>query len=261
MSYLRFVLVSHLRSGTHMLRTSLESHPAIVCQSEVFNSDDRQLPYPLERPAQDILDEYVYRPKPPSVQCVGFVLQAYHPRGLSLVPEIRQNPGWDDVWTLLAGMPDLRVIHLKRLNLLRRHLSHVNAHESGIWHDWDSESVRLVTHLADPPAVGRRPADRPAVTLNPGRLTADFQDVVWSRRRADLTLGHHPILEVIYERLCDGYDAECRRVQEFLGVSPVRPLRPAVFKLEERPLAEAIANYHELKHHFARTPWGDFFDE
>ena len=125
MAYSRFVLVSHPRSGTHMLRTALESHPAIRCQSELFNTDNRQLPYPFSMPTREVLDGWAFHDYPPSIQCVGFVLHAYHPLGLSLVPEIRQNPDWGDVWTILGSMPDLRVIRLVRRNLLQRHLSHL----------------------------------------------------------------------------------------------------------------------------------------
>ena len=264
MGYQRFVIVSHLRSGTHMLRTSLESHPAIICQSEVFNSDNRRLPYSLTTPAREILDAWVYRPLPIDVQAAGFVLQAYHPWGLALVPEIRQNPEWGDLWTILAAMPDLRVIHLKRRNLLRRHLSHVTARASGGWHAWDRVAVHRVTHLGSPPPpdqIGRRPALGDPVSLDPGILEADFRDVARAHRFADHTLGHQPKIDVIYEELCHDYELTCNRLQEFLGAVPVIPLAPAVGKLEQRSLAEAIANYPELKHHFAGTEWAGFFDE
>ena len=55
MSARPFVLVSYLRSGTHLLRTALESHPEIVCRAEPFNSDDRRLPYPLETPTAEVV--------------------------------------------------------------------------------------------------------------------------------------------------------------------------------------------------------------
>lgn len=263
MKYQRFVLVSHLRSGTHMLRSSLESHPAIVCQSEVFNSDNRDLPYPLSTPAREILDRWVYGDLPATTRCAGFVIHSYQPWGLCLVPQLRQNPKWASVWTILAEMDDLKVLHLKRANLLRRHLSHIMARRTAIWHCWDGARVAEVTHLGNPPPqsqIDSRPTNPPQVTLDPKRLEEDFLDVERARRFADQTLTAHPILDVSYEELCRDYQGVCRGVQHFLGVAPLA-LQPALEKLERRSLAQAIRNYQELKDRFSNTRWAAFFDE
>ena len=264
MRYRRFVLVSHLRSGTHLLRSSLESHPAIVCQSELFNSDDPNLPYPLSTPTREILDRWAYRDHSSEIQCAGFTLHAYHPHGLSLVPEIRQNPNWADIWDMLASMPGLLVIHLRRANLLRRHLSHVMARSSGIWHSWDSETVDKITHLHGRPPDGQIDSQRvaqTALTIDPRVLERDFVEVDQAHRVAEERLKAHPTLRVRYEELCSDYDRVSRDVQEFLRVSPILALRATVSKLEHRPLRDSISNYDELKGHFQRTPWEVFFDE
>lgn len=246
-----------------MLRTSLESHPAIVCNSELFNSDNRNLPYPLSTSTREILDQWVYHEYPPETRCVGFVLQSYHPWGLSLVPEIRQNPNWADVWTLIAEMQDLKVLHLKRTNLLRRHVSHVLARTTSVWHAWDHDRVSRVSHLGETPAADKRTrqqAGRPQVTLDAARLEADFLDVERARRFAEEQLAGREIMEVNYEEFCSSYEVVCAAVLRFLEVSTL-PLRPAVAKLEHRPLAETVSNYRELKDHFAGTRWETFFEE
>jgi hypothetical protein len=99
------------------------------------------------------------------------------------------------------------------------------------------------------------------VALDPEQLEADFLDVVRARARAAEALAGQPTFELTYEDLCRSYDDRCRAVQEFLGVSPILPLRPAMEKLPERPLAEAIANYDALRRRFAATPWAEFFDD
>ena len=247
-----------------MLRSSLESHPAIVCQSELFNSDDPKLPYPLSTPTYEVLDRWAYKDYPPEIQCAGFTLHAYHPHGLSLVPEIRQNPNWAEVWDLLAGMPGLLVIHLKRGNLLRRHLSHVMARSSGVWHSWDSAAVDKISHLQGRPPKRQIDSHRgaqPAVTIDPQVLERDFIEVEQAHRLADERLNFHPTLRVRYEELCSDYNRVSREVQEFLRVSPVLALRAAVSKLEHRPLRDSISNYGELKKYFEDTRWEAFFDE
>lgn len=260
MDYRRFVIVSHLRSGTHLLRTSLESHPAIVCQTEVFNSDDRALPYPLSTPTAEILDQWVYRNFPPEIRCVGFVLQDYHPWGLKVVPGIRENPLWADVWPRLVAMKDLRVIHLRRDNLLRRHLSHVMARQTGNWHAWDRDRVDKVSHLTPPPRADSQVLGRPAVTLDPARLALDFEEIEHLHRTVVERFQHHPFCSISYEALILDFHGVCRQVLEFLGVSDIS-LTAAVAKLEQRSIFESIVNYHALKRQFSGTRWERFFDE
>lgn len=260
MSYRRFVIVSHLRSGTHLLRTSLESHPAIVCQTEVFNSDNPNLPYSLATPTSRILGDWVFRNFSAEVECVGFVLQAYHPWGLKAFPGIRVNPHWDDVWSRLAAMKDLRVIHLRRDNMLRRHLSHVMARKTGNWHAWDLGAVDKVTHLGAPPPVDVPPSRRDPVCLDPERLVLDFEETEHLHRVVAERFQHHPVCSLSYEALCRDFHSVCARVQAFLGVRPIR-MTAAVSKLEQRSLAESIVNYDVLKRRFSATRWRQFFDD
>ena len=263
MSARPFVLVSYLRSGTHLLRTALESHPQIACQSELFNSDDRRLPYPLETPTAEVLERWAFaRPLPPGTLCSGFALHAYHPHALRAFPGIRANPHWQDVWPRLAAMPDLRVVHLRRRDLLARHLSHLLARATGFWHAWEAGAAGRVSHLHPPPPdeVGRRRGPTPPVEVDPDRLELDFEEVTGWRRAADRSLRGRPILHVEYEELCAGFGPVTRRVQRFLGVEPLE-LRPAVARLEERSPEQAIANFAELRRRFAGGPWAGFFAE
>jgi hypothetical protein len=258
-----FVLVSYLRSGTHLLRTALESHPEIACQSELFNSDDRRLPYPLATPTAEVLERWAFaRPLPSETRRAGFVLHAYHPHALRAFPGIRPNPAWADVWQRLAAMDDLLVVHLLRHDLLARHLSHLLARATGYWHAWEAGAADRVSHLHAPPAeqVGQV-RERPApVVVDPDRLELDFEEVTEWRRAADRALAGRPILHVGYEDLRADFAAVTDRVQRFLGVEPV-PLRPAVARIEHRPPAEAIANYAELRARFAGGPWAELFPD
>jgi hypothetical protein len=260
MRYSKFVIVSHLRSGTHLLRTALESHPAIVCQTEVFNSDNPNLPYPLSTPTSRILGDWVFRNFSPEVERVGFVLQVYHPWGLKAFPGIRANPVWGDVWSQLAAMPDLRVIHLRRDNLLRRHLSHVMARKTGNWHAWVPDTVDKVTHLGAVPRVGATRSHPGPVRLDHERLVVDFEETEQLHRLAAERFSYHPVYSLSYEALCRDFHGVCDRVQTFLGVHPIR-MTAAVTKLEQRSLAESIVNYDALKRRFSGSRWQAFFDD
>lgn len=260
MSYTRFVIISHLRCGTHMLRTMLESHREIVCQSEVFNSDSRNLPYPLTTPTREVLNRWVYRPLPAKTRCVGFVLQAYHPFGLRAFPGIRENPLWGDIWALLEGMPGLRVIHLRRENLLRRHLSHVLARKTGSWHDWDRERVWNVSHMEQPSIGDLNRLSRPSVRLDPKTLQLDFEDIEQLHRRVTHRFRDAAYFPLRYEDLCADPGRVGGDLLRFLGAK-ARPLCPAVEKIEQRPLDVSIENYEELRGTFTGTRWQSFFED
>lgn len=260
--YQRFVIVSYLRSGTHMLRTALESHPRVFCQTEVFNPDNPLLPYPLQTPVEVVLREHVFKDHAPPVTHAGFVLHAYHPYALEAFPGLRSNPAWGEVWPRLDALNDLRVLHLKRRNLLRRHVSHLVARRSRFWHSWRADGVTRVTHLDAPPhpdSVGWAPEERPVVHVDPQQLERDFVEVERWRRTADAALASRPRLDVVYEDLCADFARVSAGVLDFLGLPRV-PLRPAVTRLEARPLREAVANHDALKAHFAATRYAEFFD-
>lgn len=260
MQFTRFVIISHLRSGTHLLRTLLESHPEIVCQTEVFNSDNPNLPYPLSTPVDTILTDWVFKDFPTQIKCAGFVLQAYHPGGLKAFPGIRENPEWSEVWARLQQMPDLKVIHLRRKNGLRRHLSHTMARQTGTWHHWDPTKVNQVSHIEKPILKADADDPRPQVRLQPERLRLDFDEVDQLHQRVNTLFGNGQYFSLTYEDLAAEPDRCGAELLGFLGVSP-RELKAAVKKLENRSLNSSIENFESLKQEFAGTPWQGFFEE
>ncbi|MGD2114074.1 MAG: hypothetical protein PVG07_03415 [Acidobacteriota bacterium] len=264
MTYQPFLLLSHLRSGTHFLRTSLESHPRVVCQTELFNSNARTLPYPFTTPTAEILERHGFPERPDGVRASGFVLHSYHPGTLRAFPHIRPNPRWEDVWDLLAAMDGLRVVRLVRRNLLRRHLSQLLADRTRQWHDWRSDRMEGVSHLGVRPPAEQVDAPRPPpepIEIDLDRMVLDFEEVEELRRRAARRLGHHPTLEVAYEDLCRDLPGRVAGILEHLGVDPGehRP-EPAVNRLERRPLVDAVSNHDALRDRLAGTRWADFLD-
>ncbi len=261
--YRPFVLVSHLRSGTHMLRTALDSHPQIRCQAEPFNANSPNLPYPRDTSTQEILNGWVFPTQPEEIETVGFVLHSYHPGGLRAFPELRSNPGWDDVWTVLAGMPELRVIRLARHNLLRRHVSQVVARQSGYWHAWRGDRVAETLHLEGlPPShtIDTERAAQPPVVLDIDRLIADFEQVEMLAARVDSLFGRHPTHSIIYEEMCADTAGTFKGAQAFLGV-PVVEVEPSTRKLPGRPLTESIANFDAVAAKLRATRWAYVLDD
>lgn len=261
MSYQSFVVISYLRSGTHLLRTALESHPEIVCQTEVFNSDNPNIPYPLSMPTQEVLDKWVNCNIDSKVDHVGFVLQAYHPYALTAFPGIRPNPHWNDIWTILQANLDLKVIHLRRDNLLRRHLSHMQARASGQWHNWDSKQLEHISLLEALPQkhIDQYQQPKQPLTLDAKMMEQDFEEVEKWHELAEKKFQKHSNITLKYEDLQHDFAGQCQRVLTFLGASS-RPLFSGVRKLESRTLDKSIANYPSLKQSFSKSKWCDLFD-
>ena len=257
-----FVIISYLRSGTHLLRTSLESHPSIICQTEVFNSDNPNLPYPLSMPTQQVLDQWVYNKITAKIKHVGFVLQAYHPHSLRTFPGIRANKNWENIWSILANTPNLKVIHLKRKNLLKRHLSHLKARASGQWHNWNALQLGKVSLLERPAQshIDQYQKSTHSIIIDANLLKQDFLEVEYWHKKAEEFFKQHQCLAITYEDIAHDLSNQSLKVLNFLGASSLN-LNSAVRKLEKRSLIESIANYYELKEVFTNTRWHAFFEE
>lgn len=223
-SYRRFLILSSPRSGTHLLRSALAQHPAIVALTEMFNPDwTRGAPFNQDTPDEVILREHIFRDYPPGVRAVGFAL---HRSGARF-------GNWPGLWARLESDSDLRVISLSRLNLLRRYLS------------WRTM---------------REPKSHPP---EPKRMTAEELREEFLRQETlvaafDQRFASHPLLRVNYEELDQHPDATLARAQQFLGVEPL-PLAPTTARNPLRPLSERIAGFDELAAQFAGSRWEWFF--
>ena len=114
-SYRRFMILSSPRSGTHMLRTSLDAHENVVCMTEMFNPDYTLDKYEFteDTPEREILDQFIFQDYDHEILAVGFCLHRL----------AAKFGNWPDLWSILEEDTDLYVISLSRENLLRRYWS------------------------------------------------------------------------------------------------------------------------------------------
>lgn len=243
--YTRFIILGRSRSGSNFLRGLLNAHPQIVAFGEIFQTPDEiawgltgygQSRYLRTLHREDpvrFLESQVYRRFPRSVAAVGFKIFYYH----------AQHDGWRPVWRYLAEQKDLKVIHIRRENILRTHLSRKRAMLTDTWVNVTGE-----------------PMTQPPVTLDYRECLEDFVTTRAWELRYDELFADHPKITVRYEDLDTDYAGEMARVQEFLGVSP-QPVRPETYKQSNQPLSQAIANYAELRARFQGTEWESFFEE
>lgn len=224
--YNRFMILSSPRCGSHMLRTSLDCHPQIECHTEVFNPDFTVFaPYDRATPAVKILDNHIFGTRPSEIQSVGFIL---HRSGANF-------GGWQDLWPRLEKDDALRIVSLRRENLLRRYLSYLT--------------------MKEPRERKLHPR-----TLDPVELEAEFEARHSEITSFDERFAGHPLLVVTYEQLCHDHANTLEAVQHFLSV-PVTDLAPDTNRNPRLDLRSAISNYDALRAHFEHTPWAGFFDD
>lgn len=243
--YASFVVVGRSRVGSNLLRSLLNAHPQIVAFGEVFrdvneldwdhtgyfqSSSVRDL---LQREPVRFLEARLFGRYPRNVRAVGFKLFYYHAR----------DGAQAGVWPWILEHRDIRVIHLKRGNLLETHVSRKRAALTGQWVNTSGRQDEAV-----------------ALTLDYDEVLADFRQTRAWEVECDQAFAGHPLLQVTYEQLASDYQAEARRLEAFLGVEP-HAVQPSTFRQSTQSLSDTVSNYHELKARFAGTPWTGFFTE
>jgi len=243
--YTKFIVLGRSRTGSNFLRGLLSSHGQIIVFGEIFKNNQSiewgTDGYPqkgkdlklMQSDPPRFLDEIVFKKFPLEITAVGFKLFYYHAQMDDLKP----------IWPYLQSRKDIRIIHLKRRNILKTHVSRERAARTDKWAD----------------VTGSSEAEQ-MLTLDYDRLLQDFVQTRSWEEEYDRFFADHPKIEVVYETLTRDNAPEMRRIQEFLGVE-CRDLTPETFKQSKRPLSKSISNYFELKERFDGSPWEEFFEE
>jgi len=183
----------------------------------------------------EFLNEVIFRPNYQDyVKGVGFKL---HPQ------QLLKYSKWKSIWPELAGLKNLKIINLRRENLLRSYVSGEIAKKTGVY---------LIAHQDKREMV--------KIQINSGKwhkyMTAREQEQIDFKRR----FNHHAIYNMTYERLIDNRTEELEKVQKFLNL-PEHDLSARLVKQNPYPLNEIITNFDELKREHANTEWSHFFTE
>lgn len=243
--YERFIILGRSRSGSNFLRGLLNSHSQLVALGEIFqNQMEIGWAYPgyfqtrrdfslfLNDPVK-FLDTKVYKRFPRHIRGVGFKIFYYH----------AQTENWKPVWDYLRAQKSIKVIHIKRRNILRTHLSRKLASLESNWVN----------------TIGSQ-EDHRSLRLDYQECLDDFIQTRGWERDFDQAFADHPITEIIYEDLAEDYMGEMERLQQFLGVN-FEQVKPQTFKQSGQLLSQAISNYDDLKARFLGTPWESFFED
>jgi LPS sulfotransferase NodH len=243
----RFLIVAAERTGTNLLRSLLDTHPDIAAGGELFNPrlvKNGIVDWPIEL-ADRLADLNEMRRMAPvefverlfnltyerGYRAVGFKLLYGHGRHIAAVIDH------------LVGDKGIRVIHLRRCNLLRRTLSIERARATGIW--WVRSEETL-------PAV-------PRLRLDLMYCLSRFANTEANQARYADLFKEHSVLDLFYEDMETDLENTATRAIEFLGLKRATEIRIRSQKTGIAPLRDAIENYDDLKRQLQR--WLAFFEE
>lgn len=234
----KFVVVGTQRTGTTLVTTSLNSHPAIHCAGELFK---------MRRPhgSVDVLDsgyrayidtalhlrvaDFFFRGRlvpafldrffeQPGFKAVGFKLMNNHtyPREFaSLIPYLIRR--------------HISVIHMVRDNVLKTHLSRLAAQRRRVFH------------------ATKKPTDLPKLNVSTVDLELKLSRIeAQGTRLKQLFQGNVPYVAVTYEGYIADSEKEVQRLLSFLGV-PSAPLRSPLVKVSPEDLSQIVENLDDVR--------------
>lgn len=219
--YDKFVVITRARTGSNFLVSSLNSHPNILANRELFRV--------LNGKSCAQVWEKTFSNKPKNINVVGFKIFYYHP----LDSEDRS------VWDRLAADKKIKLIHLKRENLLRTVLSGKIALKTNVWY---KKTFGTKVKLADK-----------KLSLNPDECIQEFKKIKEWESNIDNIFSEHSKLEISYEKMVTDPDT-LSEVLDFLGVEQ-KPLKTSHKKQNKEPLSQLIENYDEFSNKLSKTEW------
>ena len=232
--YTKFIVLTKPRTGSNLLVNSLQTHPGMKVFGELFRggADDATKQVILAS-ADDYFRNHVFKRYGKGIKAVGFKMFYHHP--------VYDHTG--QVWKYLLKCEGLRVIHLRRANLLRTLVSMKIAKKTDVWKNTGEQNG----------LVDKR------IELDMQECLDSFHQTRQWEKETQAKFVNNPVLELTYEDLTSDYYTQMLRVQEFLEVEPVE-LQPLTNRQNPETLEKLIINYEDLKKQFAGSEWEVFFE-
>ena len=243
--YNKFIVLGHPRSGSSMLISTLRKHPQIVSFGEIFHPRSVFLNFNPNRNTISLNRILALRNKYPVEFLDRFIFTSYKNDlkaiGFKLFPEHIENIRFNSIWNWLESNKDVKIILLKRQNLLASYASFLLAIKDNKWNIKDELDRTKSTVNIDPENLSKYISKRKS-----------YDDKIKRNIR------YHKILEINYEEMSKNSVYTMRMVQDFLETE-ILNLKVRLVKQEIRALPEVIENFEELKASFSGTKYENFF--
>ncbi|MBU1912577.1 MAG: sulfotransferase [Candidatus Omnitrophica bacterium] len=245
LDYQKFIILASPRTGSSYLVSLLGSHTQTICYGEIIISlksfssyypgyDSERFTAFRDKYPIKFMEKLIFRKYPSNIAAVGFKI---------FYQQARQGR-LKKVWPYLKNLPDLKIIHLKRKNLLKSYLSYRLTKITNVWQIHDASQVTKDIKIQ----------------LGYNDCLDYFLRMQKWIDQCNILFKDSRVLEVFYEDLDKDCSKETNRIQKFLNLE-TETLRSSLKKLNIHPLTETISNYWELKEKFKNTYWVNFFEE
>ncbi len=229
--YKKVVIIGRQRTGSSLLVWLLGSHPHIDLEGEAFRL--------LKGSSCREVWNRNFGKKLPWIKYTGFKIFYYHP----------EDSDDKEVWKMIEGDKDIRLIHIKRHNLLRTHVSKLIAEKTGAWNSRQEENT-----------FG--PEDK-RVEVDIAQCLQVFRDTKkWEDDFGIKRFPAHPYLELTYEQLTNDTQSQMNYVMDFLGLKRINvKLKSRLNRQNPERIQDLVSNFAELEKHLKLSEYAYLVDE
>ncbi|NWH03705.1 sulfotransferase family protein [Desulfobacter latus] len=243
----KFVVAGIQRTGTTLIRTTLDKHSQCRCFGETFlfkkgrggklegsyrrfinqNKYRRLLAHYLSR--KKLVDEYLssFFDKYQEYEAVGFKVMG---------TQVKQFPSIISY----CQEKNIKVIFVIRENYLRTYLSRLSLQQNRIPHSNKKIAVKKV---------------KVPVRSLIAKLKKIQKESLWPER----AFSGNPIIKVTYEDFVSNKTKELERIFNFLSVEPQAEIESDLVKVNPNNLQDYVVNYEEVKNRLNGTEFECFF--
>ena len=212
--YQKMVILGRQRTGSSLLVWLLRSNARIEIPGEVFRL--------LKGSSCREVWNKTFGRHLPWVRYVGFKIFYYH-------PEDSQD---SEVWYLIRKDPTIKIIHIKRRNLLRTYISKLIAQKTGAWNSRQEGS----------------PLDmkEKRVTVDVQHCITELRDTIsWEETYGKKMFPEHAYMELSFEELTGNLQSTIDSVMGFLGLKTMK-VKSKLKRQNPEKLEDLVDNYEEL---------------
>ena len=226
----RAVILTTQRTGSSSLVECLASHPDIECAREILEGQPDDLSHVYRGPFRRVAK--LYRILRTGAWLPTQRIESYFAGGTAKVRMFKvmynqlERPF---ALRYLLEHDDVRIIHLRRRNLLKVHVS-----------------ALLMPMRRELQASA--PVEPIRIHVDPARAVASMRKAKARYELYEKIFERHPRIAVAYESLFNGQELQPetgRKICQFLGVEP-RPMRSTLVKVNPESLRDIVTNYDEL---------------
>lgn len=250
----KFVILTLPRTGSTLLSKSLNRHPEIFCDDEIFHFSfkdyfsknqfrflkipflPKKINYVINYPAtffrlKKFLDEYYTNKPDENFKTRGFKLMYYQTFYVpGLINYFKKN--------------DVKIILLLRENIFHNALSDLRARATGIYH-YKNENEEMVSGL-------------PKLNVDISALKNKMDHIIYQNNKLERIVKNMNHIKMRYEDFTD-WNNTMNSIFAFLNVS-TQQLSAGAKKLNPDKTEDMIANFNEVKNWLQQNNYAEFIN-